>query len=85
MESFIKNNPNTARFLLLLTLFGVLYMAGLNKPVVIDYDEGFYAEISREMFTQNEYLVPSLNGENNFEKPPMLYWGQMLGYTLFGI
>ena len=85
MESLIKNNPNTARFLLLLTLFGILYMAGLHKPVVIDYDEGFYAEISREMFTQNEYLVPSLNGENNFEKPPMLYWGQMLGYSLFGI
>lgn len=85
MESLIKKNPDIVRLFLLLTIFGILYMAGLHQPVVIDYDEGFYAEISREMFMQNEYLVPSLNGENNFEKPPMLYWGQMLGYKLFGI
>ncbi len=85
MEMLIKRNPTITRFLLLLVIFSTLYMAGLHKLGVIDYDEGFYAETSREMFIGNQYLVPSLNGENNFEKPPMLYWGQMLGYKLFGI
>jgi 4-amino-4-deoxy-L-arabinose transferase-like glycosyltransferase len=59
-------------------------MGYLGKPGIIDYDEGVYAEVSREMFTQHQYLLPSLNGNGFFEKPPLLYWGQMLGYRLFG-
>ena len=72
------------KFLLLLVIFTSLYMGFLGKPGVIDYDEGVYAEVSREMFTQHQYILPSLNGEGFFEKPPLLYWGQMLGYRLFG-
>lgn len=85
MKALIKKSPTIARFILLLIIFGILYMAGLQIPVIIDFDEGFYAEISREMFMENEYLIPSFNGENNFEKPPMIYWAQMLGYKFFGI
>ncbi len=72
------------RFLLLLVIFTSLYMGFLGKPGVIDYDEGVYAEVSREMLIQHQYIVPSLNGQGFFEKPPLLYWGQMLGYRLFG-
>jgi 4-amino-4-deoxy-L-arabinose transferase-like glycosyltransferase len=59
-------------------------MGGLGIPGVIDYDEGVYAEVSREMFVRHEYFLPAWNGEGFFEKPPLLYWGQMLGYRLFG-
>ena len=72
------------RFVLLLVIFTSLYIGCLGKPAVIDYDEGVYAEVSREMFTQHQYVLPSLNYEGFYEKPPMLYWGQMLGYRLFG-
>jgi 4-amino-4-deoxy-L-arabinose transferase-like glycosyltransferase len=72
------------RFILLLVIFTSLYIGYLGKPAVIDYDEGVYAEVSREMFTQHQYILPSLNGEGFFEKPPLLYWGQMVGYRLFG-
>ena len=72
------------RFCILLVIFTSLYMGFLGKPGVIDYDEGVYAEVSREMFTQHQYILPSLNGEGFFEKPPLLYWGQMLGYRAFG-
>jgi 4-amino-4-deoxy-L-arabinose transferase-like glycosyltransferase len=44
-----------------------------------------YAEISREMYLDSELLVPTSNGEDYFEKPPMLYWVQMIGYHFFGI
>lgn len=59
-------------------------MGLLWKTQVMDYDEGVYAEVSREMFVKNEHIVPTLNGEGFFEKPPMLYWGQMLGYKYLG-
>ncbi len=72
------------RFLLLLVVFTSLYVGLLWKTQLMDYDEGVYAEVSREMFVKNAHIVPTLNGEGFFEKPPMLFWGQMLGYRYFG-
>ncbi len=69
----------------LLLVFSLLYFTELHTPVVIDYDEGVYAEVSRAMFERLEPIIPELNGEGFFEKPPMLYWAQMLGYELFGV
>ncbi len=69
----------------LLIVFALLFFTSVDKPVVIDYDEGVYAEVSRTMFVNGELVVPELNGEGFFEKPPLLYWAQMLGYQLFGI
>jgi 4-amino-4-deoxy-L-arabinose transferase-like glycosyltransferase len=71
--------------LILLTVFSLLLFFNLGSTTVIDYDEGVYAEISREMYVAGEPVIPTLNGEDFFEKPPMLYWVQMLGYKLFGI
>ncbi len=71
--------------LLVLLLFGLLFFFDLKNPVVIDYDEGLSAEISREMYLDRELVIPTLNSTDFFEKPPMLYWSQMLGYKMFGI
>lgn len=71
--------------LILLILFAGIFFFSLQKPVVIDYDEGVYAEVSRSMYVQNEAVLPTYNGDEFFAKPPMLYWTQMLGYQLFGI
>lgn len=71
--------------LILLTVFSLLLFFHLGDTTVIDYDEGVYAEVSREMYLAGEPVIPTLNGEDFFEKPPMLYWAQMLGYKLFGI
>ena len=69
----------------LLLVFSLLYYTELHTPAVIDYDEGVYAEVSRAMFERQELIIPELNGEGFFEKPPMLYWAQMFGYELFGV
>jgi len=71
--------------LVLLMIFAGLFFISVDKPVVIDYDEGVYAEVSREMYVSGNMVIPTLNGTGFFEKPPMLYWAQMLGYRLFGI
>ena len=66
-------------------IFSLLYFTSLQQTVVIDYDEGVYAEVSRAMYLAHQPIIPHLNGEEFFEKPPMLYWAQMLGYEIFGI
>ncbi len=71
--------------ILLLLVFGVLFFTALPSTVVIDYDEGVYAEVSRMMYQKAQPVIPELNGEGFFEKPPMLYWAQMLGYKVFGV
>src|SRR5207247_5609537 len=48
-------------------------------------DEGRYAEIPREMLERGEWVVPYLQGQPYFDKPPLLYWLVMLSYWVFGV
>lgn len=63
----------------LATLALFLGTRGLNEP-----DEGRYAEIAREMEESNDWLVPTLNGFEHFQKPPLLYWLTALSLRCFG-
>jgi len=74
-----------ARPLVLLLLFGTLFFVDLGGSGLFDYDEGCYAETARQMMLSGDWLNPVLNGEPFYEKPPLLYWSQALGYRLFGV
>jgi 4-amino-4-deoxy-L-arabinose transferase-like glycosyltransferase len=52
---------------------------------LLEPDEGRYAEISREMLTRGDWIVPRLQGEPYLDKPPLLYWLVMLSYRVFGV
>lgn len=60
-------------------LFAFLGTRGLNEP-----DEGRYAEIAREMAQSGDWLVPTLNGFEHFQKPPLIYWLTALSIRVFG-
>lgn len=47
-------------------------------------DETRYAEISREMLANRDFVTPRLNGVPFFEKPPLLYWTNSLAFRYFG-
>lgn len=51
---------------------------------LIDRDEPRFAEASREMRQSGDFLVPRLNGEYRFDKPPLIYWCQVLSYDGWG-
>ena len=70
---------------LLFAAFAVLFLVRLGTPGLIDYDEAAYAQAAHEMLLRGDWLSPSLNGEPFFEKPPLLYWGQIVGYQAFGV
>lgn len=48
------------------------------------WDEGIYAEISREMLGRNP-LVPTWNYQPWFEKPPLLFWITAAFFRVFGV
>ncbi len=69
---------------LLLLVAAVFMLANLNYPL-IDRDETRYAEIPREMLATNNWVLPQLNFEPYYDKPPLLYWLCAISFKLFGV
>ncbi len=54
-----------------------LYLGlGTTSLPLMDRDEPRFAEASREMLASGDWIVPRLNGEYRFDKPPVIYWLQ---------
>ncbi|MBV9105244.1 MAG: glycosyltransferase family 39 protein [Verrucomicrobia bacterium] len=62
----------------------LLYSVGNWSLPLIDRDEPRFAEASREMRQSADFLIPRLNGEYRFDKPPLIYWCQVLAFDVFG-
>ena len=52
---------------------------------LMDRDEPRFAEASREMLETGNWVVPHLNGEYRFDKPPLIYWLQAGSISLLGV
>jgi len=66
----------------LLACIVLLVLLG-HKPLT-NWDEGIYAEISREMLSLG-LLVPHWNYQPWFEKPPLMFWITAAFFKLFGV
>ncbi|MCC7254660.1 MAG: glycosyltransferase family 39 protein [Dokdonella sp.] len=68
----------------------LLLTALLSLPVVfllapLPIDETRYLAVAWEMRLGGEYLVPHLNGDLYWQKPPLLFWLINAGWTLTGV
>ena len=61
------------------------FFFGLNAFGLVGADEPRYAQIAREMLARHDWVVTTLNGAPWLEKPPLLYWGEMISYSIFGV
>jgi len=68
---------------LFLVLLG-LYCAGNATLPLIDRDEPRFAEASREMLQSGDWILPRVNGEYRFDKPPFIYWCQATAMAVLG-
>ena len=68
-----------------LIVSAILLLFNSGKWGVIETSEARYAEISREMLTNHDYINPKLLEVNHFHKPPMTYYITILGYKIFGV
>lgn len=67
-------------------IVGVVAALLLNlRYPLIPRDETRYAEIPREMVVQGDWIVPRLNFEPYYDKPPLFYWLGALSYRVFGV
>jgi 4-amino-4-deoxy-L-arabinose transferase-like glycosyltransferase len=65
-------------------LAGIVLLALLGHKPLTNWDEGIYAEISREMLSLG-VLVPHWNYQPWFEKPPLMFWITAAFFKLFGV
>jgi hypothetical protein len=72
------------RVAVLLLLCGVAFWWRLGYLGLIDPDEPFYAQSSREMLAAHDWSTPRIFDQPQFEKPIFLYWLSMGSFRMFG-
>ncbi|MBF0282272.1 MAG: glycosyltransferase family 39 protein [Zetaproteobacteria bacterium] len=70
--------------MLLTLLWAVLTLPSLGIAPLFDYDETIYAQTALDMMHLGEWVVPTANGIQFFEKPPFTYYLMDLCFSIFG-
>lgn len=70
--------------LLLLLSWAVLTLPALGLAPLFDYDETVYAQTALDMMHHGQWIVPTANGMQFFEKPPFTYYLMDLSFKIFG-
>lgn len=74
------------RHLGLLTLAALgLFLLNLGQVALRDWDEGYYATVSQDMFQRGEWWFPLYQDQPFLLKPPLLFWLMQASYHLGGI
>lgn len=73
------------QFLIVVPVCGFLFFFGLGAFGLVGADEPRYAQIGREMLARHDWIVPTINGQPWLEKPVLLYWREMVAYSVFGV
>ena len=62
----------------------LVFFTNLGGAALFDEDEAIHATCAREMLEQDQWVVPSFNGQMFPDKPPLMFWMMMVAYKLFG-
>jgi 4-amino-4-deoxy-L-arabinose transferase-like glycosyltransferase len=71
--------------LALVSLWAIIYLAGLSRPALLDDADTVHAEAAKEMLQRHDWVTLYANGIRYLEKAPLMYWGVAASYKLFGI
>lgn len=71
--------------LIVFALVSFLLLFQLGTPKLTDWDEAWYAAISRTMKQTGNLITPLWNQEPFFEKPPLYFWLTVISFMFFGI
>ena len=82
----MKTNPVLNRYFLLITFLSLFVtFFRLGSIPLFDVDEAVFAEATKEMVQSGDWITPTYNGENRYDKPIMFYWLMAVSYKVFGI
>jgi 4-amino-4-deoxy-L-arabinose transferase-like glycosyltransferase len=84
LHELLERNRQTASTSLAALLACIVLLPLLGHKPLTNWDEGIYAEISREMLSLGP-LVPHWNYQPWFEKPPLMLWITAAFFKIFGV
>ncbi|MCU0708267.1 MAG: glycosyltransferase family 39 protein [Pirellula sp.] len=70
---------------ILVVLAAIVLLLNLGNSRFWDQDEGYYASVASEMYRRGDWVVPTFNEHLFAHKPPMMYWGMLLGFSSLGV
>jgi 4-amino-4-deoxy-L-arabinose transferase-like glycosyltransferase len=79
-----RRNRLNQLLLFLLVLAAAVYIATAAVPRLFDQIDGQYAGAAREMIVRGDWLIPTQDGIPRLQKPPLVYWCEILSLQLFG-
>lgn len=63
----------------------IVFFTNLGVPHLWDEDETVHATCAREMAQNDDWVVPTFNGQIFPDKPPLMFWLMISGFKLFGM
>ncbi len=79
------SRPFRSDLLVLAVLCGFFFFYGLGAFGLVGADEPRYAQVAREMLERHDWITPTIAHIPWLEKPVLLYWEQMIAYSIFGV
>src|SRR5512135_3040285 len=70
-------------FLLLLLCFALFFFRLGARPLW-DVDEGMHASTSKDMVLSGDWVTPTFNGQNFYDKPVLHNWFVAVSFLVFG-
>lgn len=79
-------HPVEWRWVSALVLLGgaLMFFVGLGSNHLANWDEAWYAAVSRTMIRSGSPLALEWNGGQFFDKPPLYYWLTVIAMSVFG-
>ena len=84
LQEICRRNWKIVSTLAATALASIVLLSLLGHKPLTNWDEGIYAEISREMLSLGA-LVPHWNYQPWFEKPPLMFWITAALFKVFGV
>ena len=78
-------SENSRHQLLLTLVCAAMFLTKLGGTQLWDDDETFFAQCAVEMQSRGDLAVPYFNGEVFVHKPPIMYWGMIAAFKVFGV
>lgn len=72
-------------YIILAVLCAVVFIGSIGRTPVMFFDEEIYSECAREMLASGDYVVPRVDNEYFFDKPPLCYWMQAGSMRVLGV
>jgi 4-amino-4-deoxy-L-arabinose transferase-like glycosyltransferase len=74
---------SAALFLCAAVIFMCFFRLGSFR--LFDVDEAVFADATKEMVQSGNWITPTYDGENRYDKPIFFYWMMAVSYKIFGV